>query len=353
MEAKRVLIVDDSPTIRHLIRSRLIGDRRLVVVGEASDPYEAREQIKLLRPDVLTLDVEMPRMNGLEFLEKLMRLHPMPVVMISTETQRGSASALEALSLGAVECVGKPNSDRLPETFLNLADLLVTAADANIRQPQNRVAHQPATGFRWNGRYVLIGSSTGGVDALETVLSGYPANCPPTLITQHMPESFLASFAKRLDGRIAPTLSLAHADAPLLQGHVYLAPGGAYHLGVAPGETPRCRLIEADKRNGHRPSVDVLFESALPMAARVVSVILTGMGRDGAEAMGLLRSAGAHCLAQDQATSVVFGMPRAALENGAAERAVPLGRISDEVLRLCGRSSGEEVGEQIRVGWNG
>ncbi|MBD3787046.1 MAG: chemotaxis response regulator protein-glutamate methylesterase [Sphingomonadales bacterium] len=350
MEAKRVLIVDDSSTIRQLIRNRLAGDRRLVVVGEASDPYEAREQIKLLCPDVMTLDVEMPRMNGLDFLEKLMRLRPMPVVMISTETQRGSTAALEALSLGAVECVGKPNADRLPETFLNLADLLVAAADANIRDPRSRIASKPATGFRWNGRYVLIGSSTGGVDALETLLSGYPENCPPTLITQHMPESFLASFAKRLSSRIAPSMSLAHPDAPLLQGHVYLAPGGDYHLGVTGGEAPRCRLIEAEKRNGHRPSVDVLFESAVTIAPRVVSVLLTGMGRDGAEGMGRLRSAGAHCLAQDQATSVVFGMPRAALEIGAAERAVPLGRMSDEILKLCGRAGGDEISSQLRVG---
>lgn len=350
MEAKRVLIVDDSSTIRQLIRNRLAGDRRLVVVGEASDPYEAREQIKLLCPDVMTLDVEMPRMNGLDFLEKLMRLRPMPVVMISTETQRGSTAALEALSLGAVECVGKPNADRLPETFLNLADLLVAAADANIRDPRSRIASKPATGFRWNGRYVLIGSSTGGVDALETLLSGYPENCPPTLITQHMPESFLASFAKRLSSRIAPSMSLAYPDAPLLQGHVYLAPGGDYHLGVTGGEAPRCRLIEAEKRNGHRPSVDVLFESAVTIAPRVVSVLLTGMGRDGAEGMGRLRSAGAHCLAQDQATSVVFGMPRAALEIGAAERAVPLGRMSDEILKLCGRAGGDEISSQLRVG---
>lgn len=353
MQAKRVLIVDDSSTIRQLIRNRLAGDRRLLVVGEASDPYEAREQIKLLRPDVLTLDVEMPRMNGLDFLEKLMRLHPMPVVMISTETQRGSTAALEALSLGAVECVGKPNADRLPETFLNLAELLVAAADANIRQPQSRISAQPATGFHWNGRFVLIGSSTGGVDALETLLSGYPVNCPPTLITQHMPESFLASFAKRLSSRIAPKMALATPDGPLLQGHVYLAPGGDFHLGVTPGETPRCRLISGEKRNGHRPSVDVLFESALPMASRIISVLLTGMGRDGAEAMRQLRSAGAHCLAQDQATSVVFGMPKAALDSGAAERAVPLGRMASEILSLAARPGQDRAGLQDRIGRHG
>ncbi len=349
MSVKRVLIVDDSQTIRRLIRNRLVGDPRLEVVGEASDPYEARERIKILRPDVLTLDVEMPRMNGLDFLEKLMRLRPMPVVMISTETHHGSVAALEALSLGAVECVGKPNADRLPETFLNLPDLLVAAAEANLRSPHQRTVGTPATGFSWNGRYVLIGASTGGVDALETLLSGYPENCPPTLITQHMPESFLASFAKRLGTRMAPKMALATPEAPLLQGHVYLAPGGDFHLGVSHGDPPRCRLIAEDKRNGHRPSVDVLFESALAIAPRVVSVLLTGMGRDGAAAMKLLRQQGASCIAQDEATSVVFGMPRAAMENGGAERAVPIGRMSEEILRLCARKDCAERKELNRI----
>lgn len=348
MGPKRVLIVDDSATIRHLIRSRLAHDPRLMVVGEASDPYEAREKIKALTPDVLTLDVEMPRMNGLEFLEKLMRLRPMPVVMVSTETHRGSTAALEALALGAVDCIGKPRADRLPEGFQNLADLLVAAAGARLREPGPRQAIAPATGFHWNGRMVLIGSSTGGVDALETVLSGFPENCPPTLITQHMPETFLASFARRLASKIAPRMTLASHDAPLLQGHVYLAPGGEYHLALAPGEPARCQLIAGEKRSGHRPSVDVLFDSAVPTAPRVVSVILTGMGRDGAEGMLALRRSGAQCLAQDEATSVVFGMPRAALELGAAEKPVPLGQIAQQILRLCGRTDALAMQENRR-----
>lgn len=335
MTPTRVLIVDDSPTIRALLRAKLATDARIVVVGEASDPFEAREKIKALSPDVLTLDVEMPRMNGLEFLEKLMRLRPMPVVMISTETQKGSVAALEALSLGAVECVGKPSFDRLSDTFVNLAELLVAAANARLRSPGPRAQISPAEGFHWNGKFVLIGSSTGGVDALETVLSGYPRNCPPTLITQHMPEGFLASFARRLDGRMVPTVDLARDGVSLLPGTVYLAPGGDYHLAVTPGETPRCKLVASEKRNGHRPSVEVLFESAIPIAQRVVSVMLTGMGRDGAEAMKRLRQAGARCLAQDEATCVVFGMPRAALEIGAAEKAVPIGKMAQSVLQLC------------------
>ncbi len=338
MSAKRVLIVDDSPTIRQLIRAQLQGDPRLIVVGEASDQYDAREKIKALAPDVLTLDVEMPRMNGLEFLEKIMRLRPMPVIMVSTLTQRGSTKAMEALSLGAVDCIGKPKYGNPIEAFGILPDLLVAAADARLRSgPRKKI--EPASGFTWNGKIILIGSSTGGVDALETVLSGFPVNCPPTLITQHMPESFLASFARRLQGCIAPNMALARDGVPLTQGNVYLAPGGAYHLALRPGEPAKCRLDTGEKRNGHRPSVEVLFDSALPMASKVVSVMLTGMGRDGADAMLRLRQAGARCFAQDSATSVVYGMPRAAVENGAAEKAVPLGRIASTVLAQCGRQT--------------
>lgn len=344
MQPKRVLIVDDSLTIRQLIRAAVAQDPRLVVVGEAADPFDARDKIKALAPDVLTLDVEMPRMNGLAFLEKIMRLRPMPVIMVSTETHRGSAAALEALSLGAVECIGKPRFSTSDDAFGALADLLVAAADARLRVPGKQALAPPATNFEWNGKYVLIGSSTGGVDALETVLSTYPKTCPPTLITQHMPESFLASFAHRLAGKVAPRVELARDGAPLLPGHVYLAPGGASHLAVAPGEPPLCRLLASGKRNGHRPSVEVLFASAVPLASRVVAVMLTGMGRDGAEAMLALRQAGAGCLAQDEASCVVFGMPRAALELGAAQAALPIGQIGQAILQQCAaRRTGTEA----------
>ncbi|TMV93694.1 chemotaxis response regulator protein-glutamate methylesterase [Thioclava sp. BHET1] len=332
----KVLIVDDSATIRQLIRAAIADDPRLKVVGEASDPYEAREKIKQLNPDVLTLDVEMPRMNGLEFLEKLMRLRPMPVVMVSSETHKGSAAALEALSLGAVECIGKPRVNMIAEAFWHLPDLLVAASSARLRKAGPRERRAPSAGFDWNGKMVLIGSSTGGVDALETVLSEFSETCPPTLITQHMPEAFLSSFATRLNRQIVPELSLAREGAPLMAGHVYLAPGGDHHLGIIrKGAEYRCHLVSGAKRSGHRPSVDILFESAVSFGSEIVSVLLTGMGRDGADGMLRLRRAGARCLAQNEASSVVFGMPRAALENGGAERAVALGEIAGEVLALC------------------
>ena len=347
MTRKKVLIVDDSATIRQFIRTRLAGDPRLEVVGEAGDPFDAREKIKSLLPDVLTLDVEMPRMNGLQFLERLMRLRPMPVVMISTLTHRGSRAALEALSLGAVDCIGKPEHGRFDEAFETLPDLLVAAANARLGAGTQRQSAAPPTDFRWNGRSVFIGSSTGGVDALETLLTGFPANCPPTLITQHMPASFLTSFAARLDPRIKPRLKLAETGDPLTPGHIYLAPGGDFHLTVVGNDQPRCKLKPGEKRSGHRPSVDVMFESALPMAQRSIAVILTGMGRDGAEGMLALRKSGARCLAQDEATSVVYGMPRVAIENGGAEAAVPLPALSREILKLAAKSVAPNTSEVL------
>lgn len=304
------------------------------VVGDARNAYEARAKIKALDPQVLTLDVEMPGMSGLDFLEKLMRLRPMPVVMVSSETQKGSAVALEALSLGAVECLGKPVGVTTADTYAHLPDLVVSAAGARLRGVAMRMSARPSTGYHWNGQYVLIGASTGGVDALETVLASYPANCPPTLISQHMPEGFLASFAARLDQRVAPSVTLAQDGLPLRQGNIYLAPGGPFHLSIEGRNTPVCRLLPLEKRNGHRPSVEVLFDSALPVARHCIAVMLTGMGRDGAEAMVRLRHAGAYCIAQDEASSVIFGMPRAALELGGAEESISLNMIAERILRF-------------------
>ena len=336
MKPVTVLIIDDSLTIRTLIRARLSGDPRIQVVGEAEDPIDARAKIKALNPDVITLDVEMPRMNGLDFLDRLMRLRPMPVVMISTETHRGMDAAIEALSLGAVACIGKPAPDRLGEAFSNLAETILQAAEARPRAAGPR-ATTPLRGFDWNGRCILIGASTGGVDALEVLLSGFPENCPPTLITQHMPGGFLEKFAARLDRKILPRLSLARQGDTLRQGQIYLAPGGETHLALSFRGSPACHLVASEPRGGHRPSVDVLFSSALPMADRAVAVLLTGMGRDGAEGMAALRRGGAKCLAQDAESCVVFGMPRVALETGAAEAAVSLRDMAPTLLAHCAR----------------
>lgn len=336
----RLLIVDDSVTLRRLLCQVLGADPRIRIVGEASDPYEARERIRALRPDVMTLDVEMPKMNGLDFLERLMQLRPMPVVMISGETGRGSVAAIEALALGAVDCIGK-QTGLSKHGLAMLGDRIVAAAQARTVRPRERIAPPPAD-FDWNGRVVLIGASTGGVEALEVILSGLPANGPPVLITQHMPPAFLERFAARLAPLIAPRLALARQGAEIAPGMVWLAPGGETHLSVDPGAPPRCRLDAAERCNGHRPSVDVMFASARPLAKRAVAVLLSGMGSDGAREMAALRGMGARTLVQDAATSVVFGMPRAALAIGAAERALPLGAMAGAILALTGNGSAGE-----------
>ncbi|UPT64464.1 MAG: chemotaxis response regulator protein-glutamate methylesterase [Hyphomonadaceae bacterium JAD_PAG50586_4] len=331
MNRIRVLIVDDSVTIRKVLRATLSRHDDIEVVGEAGDAFEAREAIKTLNPDVLTLDVEMPKMNGIEFLEKIMRLRPMPVIMVSTLTQAGAATSIEALELGAFDCVGKPDFDGVVEKVR-------IAAHAKVRPLRERSAEPLAhASYHCGDKVLAIGSSTGGVEALVTMLERFPANCPPTLITQHMPPTFTATFAARLDRLCAPHVAEASEGAPVKPGHIYVAPGGERHLELqGAGWHLRCRLVEAAAVNGHRPSVDVLFGSVARIAgARGVGVILTGMGRDGAQGLLQMRQAGAHTLGQDQASSTVYGMPKAAFELGAVERQLALSRLAVAALDLC------------------
>jgi two-component system chemotaxis response regulator CheB len=259
-----------------------------------------------------------------------MRLRPMPVIMISTLTQSGAAISLHALELGAFDCVGKPD-------FEGLADKVKAAARARVRSLVERpTTSAPILDYRPSSKVLAIGSSTGGVEALHTLLSTFPANCPPTVITQHMPPSFTASFAARLDKLCLPTVREATEGAPLTAGQIYLAPGGGMHLEVHGGAQPRCRLREAPPVNGHRPSVDVLFDSvSRAYGRRAVGVILTGMGRDGAAGLKAMRDAGAATLGQDESTSVVYGMPKVAFELGGVQRQLPLGGIARAALELC------------------
>ena len=345
MSRIKVLIVDDSATMRSLIGAVLRRDAEIEVVGTAGDPLEARTKIKELEPDVLTLDIEMPNMNGLEFLEKIMRLRPMPVIMISTLTQKGADATLEALEIGAFDCIGKPGPDNdVVTAFGELIDKVKAAARARVR-PLGQSTSQVAPGARFvpNGRMVAIGSSTGGVEALLTILSRYPANCPPTVITQHMPAAFTKSFAERLNRACAAEVSEAWDGAPLQTGKVYLAPGGATHLEVN-GQSPRCALREGDLVNGHRPSVDKLFFSmAHAVGGKSVGVILTGMGRDGALGLKAMRDSGARTLGQDERSCVVYGMPKAAADIGAVERQTSLERMADAVLELCSHEQKERA----------
>lgn len=334
----RVLVVDDSATMRSLITAALNRDPDIEVVGAAGDPFEARGMIKALNPDVVTLDIEMPNMNGIEFLEKIMRLRPMPVVMVSTLTQAGAEMTLRALELGAVDCVAKPG-DALG-TQDALAEIVVKvkpAARASVRTK----ADAPAAGVRRkdfmpSGDIVAIGSSTGGVEALLSILTLFPDTCPPTVITQHMPATFTASFAARLDRASGAKVQEATDGALLEAGKVYVAPGGATHLEVVRSAGLRCRLTPGDPVSGHRPSVDVLFNSvAHAVGDKAVGVILTGMGRDGAQGLLAMRGAGAKTLGQDEQSCVVYGMPRSAFEIGAVEKQVSLSSMGQSILDLA------------------
>ena len=330
----RVLVVDDSPTMRAVITRALEEDPRLSVVGQAGDPFQARQAIKDFDPDVVTLDIEMPQMNGLDFLERLMRLRPLPVVMVSSLTQRGADATLRALELGAVDSVAKP---RLGDNagFDRLADIVCVAASARVRPARKASPTPPPRSFEPANMVVAIGSSTGGVEALLAILANFPANCPPTVIAQHMPATFTGSFANRLDRSCAAAVCEATDGAPLLPGQIYLAPGGLTHLEVTGSSAGpwRCRLSHGGPVNGHRPSVDVLFGSVAASAgARSVGVILTGMGTDGAQGLLAMRRAGSTTIGQDEASSVVYGMPKAAYELGAVQTQVPLQQVATALL---------------------
>jgi len=335
----RCLIVDDSPVMRALLSGLLQRDHDIDVIGTAPNTKVAREMIKELNPDVITLDIEMPGMNGLDFLEKLMLLRPMPVVMCSTLTTKGAEATLRALEIGAVDYYAKPEGavqDLLAVDDGQLADLVKQAARSR-RRSLPTVRHQARSDeFRWNGNYLAIGASTGGVEALTELLENFPADCPPTVVVQHMPATFTASFAARLDKNCRATIVEATDGVQLRPGTVYIAPGGNSHMMVKAGSNPFCRLVGGDLVTGHRPSVDVLFRSmAQAFGSSAVGIILTGMGRDGASGLLELRQSGARTVGQDEASCVVYGMPRVAAEIGACEFVLPLEAISKKALDLC------------------
>lgn len=337
----KVLIVDDSPTMRGLIRVVLSADPEIQVIGEAGDAMEARTAIKSLNPDVITLDIEMPNMNGLEFLEKIMTLRPMPVIMVSSLTHRGAQATLSALEIGAFDCIGKPSPGE-STPFKGLGDV-VKAAGRSKRTSYNNTSAQterPKTAQGYENyiparKIIAIGSSTGGVEALIQVISKFPVNCPPTVITQHMPPAFTGSFANRLDRLSAPQVKEAEDGDRLEVGKVFLAPGGTRQMQVVNQTAPRISLSEGDPVSGHCPSVDVLFMSVAKIARKnAVGVILTGMGRDGASGLLEMREGGARTVGQDEKSCVVYGMPKVAFEIGAVETQHPIGEITDQIYKL-------------------
>jgi two-component system, chemotaxis family, protein-glutamate methylesterase/glutaminase len=335
----RVLVVDDSAVMRQLLSNLLSDDPEIEVIGTAPDPHVARERIKALNPDVITLDVEMPHMDGVTFLRKIMALRPMPVVMISSLTQAGAEITLEALEIGAVDFIAKPTADMahaMAELATELQSKVKAAARTHVgrRHPlpaPNKVAQRQQR--RPTEKILFIGASTGGVEALKVVLMGLPADCPATLVTQHMPPRFTAAFAERLNRECPMAVSEARHDEIIEPGHVYIAPGSHHLELVRHGKRNLCSLSDGPPVSGHRPSVDVLFRSAARVAGKMaVGVILTGMGKDGAEGLLELRQAGAMTLGQDEESSLIYGMPRVAFERGAVMRQCSLAHMADAIL---------------------
>jgi two-component system chemotaxis response regulator CheB len=344
-----VLIVDDSALVRRLLTDILSSDREIEVLGTASDAYMAREKIKTLNPDVITLDVEMPKMDGLTFLRNLMRLRPMPVVMVSSLTAHGAAVTLDALAAGAVDYLPKPSID-VAATLGDYRDELVgkikAAACARVRAVDSGplakhgvdaiLPKSEARLFRTTDRIIAIGASTGGTEAIKEVLMGFPPDTPGVLITQHIPKAFSTPFAKRMNDCCRMVVCEAQDGQQVLAGHAYIAPGDQHLLLVRDGARYVCRLEDGVPVNRHKPSVDVLFRSVAQQAgSNAVGVILTGMGKDGAIGLLEMRAAGAPTIAQDEATSVVWGMPGEAVAIGAAMQVLPLGAISEAVFRLA------------------
>lgn len=344
MTPVRVVVVDDSALVRGVLTELINRTPDLRVVGTAVDPYEAREKIRELEPDVITLDVEMPRMDGLAFLERLMRLRPTPVVMVSTLTERGAATTLRALELGAVDFVAKPVLDvrnGLDTLARDITDKLRVAARARVGRklaappavPGPVAGKEPGGALLPSQQLIAIGASTGGTEAIREILENLPAAVPGIVITQHMPPGFTASFAARLDALCRVRVKEAQDGESILCGHAYIAPGGA-HLSIARSATGFvARVAEGELVNRHMPSVDVLFRSVARHAgARAVGIMLSGMGADGATAMREMRDRGAWNLVQDEASCVVFGMPKEAILAGAADEVLPLQEIAPRLL---------------------
>lgn len=376
MNKIKVLVVDDSALIRNLMSKIINSQQDMETIATAPDPFIARDQIKKFNPDVITLDIEMPKMDGIEFLEKIMRLRPTPVLMVSTLTERGTDVTFRALELGAVDFVTKPKLD-ISQGMIDYANEItdkIRAAHA-ARYRLNRLPTRPATAtasaqtdpvtglvvpaqagkalpvnnalgnrFAATEKLVLIGSSTGGTEALRVILEQLPKDSPAILITQHMPAGFTKSFADRLNQICNITVKEATHGERILPGHAYIAPGDKHLLLGRSGANYICQLSDSEPVNRHRPSVEVLFKSGQEVSPRnIVGIMLTGMGKDGAQAMADMKKAGAYNICQDEASSVVFGMPREAIALGAADEVVSLNLIAKRLLEHLSKIGGRSA----------
>ena len=341
----KVLVIDDSALIRSVLKEIINSQSDMACVGAAPDPLVARDMIKSLNPDVLTLDVEMPKMEGLDFLEKLMRLHPMPVVMVSSLTERGSEITFRALELGAIDFVTKPKLD-ISRGIQEYADIItdkiraaskakVSKKNTAVQKSQNADVILPSLSNRiiTTEKLIIVGASTGGTEAIKEFLIELPPDCPGILITQHMPEAFTNAFARRLDGLCKISVKEATDGERILPGHAYIAPGHSHLLLKRSGANYVTELNQGEPVNRHRPSVDVLFRSAANCAgANAIGVILTGMGKDGAAGMLEMKQKGAYNFAQNEESCVVFGMPKEAIAVGAVDEVVALSDMAKRVF---------------------
>ncbi len=349
----RVLIVDDSAVVRQTLSDILTSDPQIEILGSASDPYVAAKKIKEQVPDVITLDVEMPKMDGITFLQKIMSQHPIPVVMISSLTERGSETALRALEYGAAEIIQKPKmgvKGFIEESKVVICDAVKAAAMSKVRKvtPKPREVAPKLTAdvilakgtskamIKTTEKIIVVGASTGGTEALRVFLESLPADSPGIVIVQHMPEHFTAAFAKRLDGLCRVTVKEAANDDTVVRGRALIAPGSHHALLKRSGARYFVEIKDGPLVSRHRPSVDVLFRSAARYAgSNAVGVIMTGMGDDGARGMLEMKEAGAYNIAQDEVTSVVFGMPNEAIKRGAVNKVLPLEKIAADALKMA------------------
>lgn len=344
MHEARVLVVDDSAAMRALFSDILEQSKNVVVVGAASNAADAREQIEELKPNVVTLDVEMPGMSGIEFLEEIMGSNPLPVVMLSSLTQAGTETSLKAFELGAVECFPKPlraTPEQFSKAVSKLGKIVLAAANSNVRDRDRKAPREQKptdVAFEWNGRTMALSASMGGIDALMTILGAFPPNCPPTVVCLQAEPMVVDSFIARLDGELKCSVKAAKDGAPLAQGTIHIAADPDRHVVVEPGTPPKIRLMDRDPIEGVRPSANLLFGSIARASVPAVGAVLTGMGTDGAKGLKLMRDGGCDTFAQDPATAMVAEAPTAALELGAAATALGLDHLGNAVLSCCSMS---------------
>ncbi|PLK26663.1 chemotaxis protein CheB [Novosphingobium sp. TH158] len=343
MHEARVLVVDDSAAMRALFSDILEQQRDVRVVGTAASADEARTAIAQLRPNVLTLDVEMPGMSGIEFLEEIMKEKPMPVVMLSGLTQSGTETSLKAYELGAVECFPKPlkaTPDQFAKTVGKLGKIVLAAANSNLRAKPRAHAPRPAEAaqFAWNGHVVALSASMGGIDALSILLAHWPANCPPTVICLQAEAALVETFVARLDADLKCHVRTVKDGAQLAQGTVHVTADPGKHVVFEPGQPPRLRLVERDPIEGARPCANLLFGTLARAGVPAAAAVLTGLGSDGAKGLKLMRDAGCDTFAQDRASATVSEAPAAAIAADAAQKELPLETLAEALIAVCSQA---------------